>query len=204
MFRAVIVKALEGECEICAEAVDAGQAAAVAEATQPDVCLVGRDIPGDGIRAVRDICEVAPGAAVLVLAERRDVDDLLAAVRAGAIGFVPSEVTSGQLRWIVRAVAAGEAVVPSSMLRDLMIELRYTTGGGDGRITRREAQVLGMVRRGNSTAAIAERLEISPVTVRRHIAELVDKLGMENRDALATSPPVVGRPADSAGPPAAG
>jgi DNA-binding NarL/FixJ family response regulator len=68
------------------------------------------------------------------------------------------------------------------MVLELVLELRG--GHSDDLLTGREAQVLGMLRRGHTTAAIAERLQIAPVTVRRHISELVHKLGVENRAAL--------------------
>lgn len=64
------------------------------------------------------------------------------------------------------------------------MELRGGGGGGGEAPTGRESQVLGMLRRGHTTARIAERLEITPVTVRRHISDLVHKLGVENRSAL--------------------
>ena len=69
------------------------------------------------------------------------------------------------------------------MVLELLLELR---GGGTGTdaLTSREAQVLGMLRRGQTTAEIADRLAIAPVTVRRHISQLVRKLGVENRAAL--------------------
>jgi DNA-binding NarL/FixJ family response regulator len=76
------------------------------------------------------------------------------------------------------------------MVLDLLFELRR---GGAESLTGREAQVLGMLRRGHSTAAIGERLSIAPVTVRRHISELVHKLGVEDRSALA-GPRVRSRP----------
>jgi DNA-binding NarL/FixJ family response regulator len=175
--------ALGGDVEICAEAGDAGSAIRAAMAEQPDICLVGRDLPGDGIAAVRGICRAAPRAAVVVLAEVRDVDDFLAAVRAGAIGYMPDTLDAERLRRIVDAVIADEAVVPRAMVAELLMELR-TTGGGGEVLTGREVQVLGMLRRGHTTAAIAERLQITPVTVRRHISELVHKLGVQNRSEL--------------------
>jgi DNA-binding NarL/FixJ family response regulator len=121
-----------------------------------------------------------------MLAEVHDVDDLLESVRAGAIGYVPGPIDGARLRRIVHAVSANEAVVPRSMVLELLLELR---GGGSGSeaLTTRESQVLGMLRRGHSTAAIAERLGIAQVTVRRHISELVHKLGVENRAALTAS-----------------
>jgi NarL family two-component system response regulator LiaR len=175
--------ALDGAVEICAEAGDMESAIRAAMTEQPDICLVGRGLPGDGIAAVRGICRAAPRAAVVVLAEIRDVDDLLAAVRAGAIGYMPDSLDAGTLRRVVGAVIADEAVVPRGMVLELLTELRSTGAGGE-LLTRREVQVLGMLRRGHTTAEIAERLEITPVTVRRHISVLVHKLGVRNRSEL--------------------
>ena len=87
--------ALDGQVELCAEAANAEQAIRAAKAKQPDVCLVGLEIPGGGIAAVRGICRAAPGAAVIVLGGIDDTDDVLAAIRAGAIGYVPN---AGQRR----------------------------------------------------------------------------------------------------------
>jgi len=80
--------ALHGEAQVCAEAGDAEQAIRLAKREQPQVCLVGRSIIGDGIKAARGICRAAPSAAVVVVADGIDADDLLNAVRAGAIGYV--------------------------------------------------------------------------------------------------------------------
>ena len=175
--------ALDGEVVVCAEASDTEEAIRAAMREQPDVCLIGREMPGDALAAVRGICRAAPRTAAVVLAEAYDADDLLESVRAGAVGYVPGAVDAERLRRIIRAVAANEAIVPRSMVIELLLELR---GGGTGRdaLTGRESQVLGMLGRGYSTAAIAERLEIAPVTVRRHISKLVHKLGVENRAAL--------------------
>ena len=166
-----------------AAADDAEQAARAAERLQPEICLVGRDVAGRGMAAIRGICRAAPNAAVVVLADVRMVDDMLDAVRAGAIGYVPGPLDGEHLRRIVDAVVAGEAVIPRSMVLELLLELRSGGAGGDA-LTGRESQVLGMLRRGQSTAAIAERLQIAPVTVRRHVSELVRKLGVEDRSEL--------------------
>jgi DNA-binding NarL/FixJ family response regulator len=122
---------------------------------------------------------------VVVLAQAHDADYLLECVRAGAVGYVPGALDAGRLNRVVNAAANNEAVVPRSMVIELVLELR---GGGTGTdaLTARESQVLGMLRRGHRTSEIAERLAIAPVTVRRHISELVRKLGVENRAALTT------------------
>jgi DNA-binding NarL/FixJ family response regulator len=87
---------------------------------------------------------------------------------------------------VIRAAGNNEAVVPRSMVLELVLELRGAGSGADA-LTSRESQVLGMLRRGHRTAEIAERLAIAPVTVRRHISELVRKLGVENRAGLTTA-----------------
>jgi two-component system, NarL family, response regulator LiaR len=178
--------ALDEGVEVCAEAGDAAGAIRAAKLQQPDVCLVGEELESDTIGTVRGICRAAPAAAVIVLATGENVEDLLDCVRAGAVGYVPGPVNPERLRRIV-AAAAHEAIVPRSMVLELLLELRSTGNGAEG-LSSRESQVLGMLRRGQSTAEIAQRLQIAPVTVRRHISELVHKLGVENRSALSAPP----------------
>lgn len=181
--RAGIRLALGDDVGICAEADDAQQAIRIARRMQPDVCLVGRDVADHALSAIRGICRAAPNTAVVMLAQAPDVDDMLDAIRAGAVGYVPGSSDADHLRRIVRAAAANEAVVPRAMVLELLLELR--SGGTDvDALTSRESQVLGMLRRGHTTAAIADRLQITPVTVRRHVSELVRKLGAADRSEL--------------------
>lgn len=186
--RVGIRMALDGTVEVCAEADDAEQAIRAAKREQPDVCIVGQDIRGGAIAAVRGVSRAAPDAAVVILTGTHDVDDLLESIRAGAVGYVPGALDAERLQRVVQALAAHEAVVPRSMVRELLLELRGGDGGADA-LTSRETQVLGMLRRGQSTGEIAERLAIAPVTVRRHISQLVRKLGVENRAALMREDP---------------
>ena len=175
--------ALGAEVEVCAEVHDVREALRAAHREQPEVCLVGRELTGGWLDAVRGICRVVPESAVVVLAELHDVDDLLAAVRAGAIGYVPGALDAERLRNVVAAVTAKEAAIPRSLVLELVMELRADVDEGAG-LTTRESQVLGMLRRGHTTAAIAARLAIAPVTVRRHVSEVVHKLGVEDRAEL--------------------
>lgn len=184
LMRLSVRMALADEHEICGEAGDAEQAVLQAGRLQPDVCIVGWDIAGNGLSAIHGILGVAPQTSVIVLSDRSDVEDLLAAVRAGAVGYLPGSLDEDQLRRVVRGVVANEAAVPRAMVRELIQELRTTAALGG--ITDREAQVLGMLRRGHSTAEIASRLQISPVTVRRYISDLVRKLGVSGRAELVS------------------
>jgi DNA-binding NarL/FixJ family response regulator len=182
---------VDQEIEIWAEADDAAQAIGAATLGQPDICLVGSELPGGGIAAVQGIHEAAPNAAIIVLAGIGKASELLLALRLGAIGYVPGTITREQLRRVLEAALAGEAVVPRSMVRPLIRELHTSAALVAGQVSSRQAQVLDLVRRGHSPAEIARRLEISPVTVRRHTSDLVRKLGVENRGALVTVEPGV-------------
>jgi two-component system response regulator DevR len=181
--RAGIRLALAGEVEVCAEAGDVETAIRAAKREQPRIAFLGTSISPEWCAAVRGICRAAAGCSVIVLAESEDPDDLLESVRAGAVGYVPGALEIDRLRHVFRAATAHEAVIPRAMVSDLLTELR-SGGADDETLTRREAQVLRMLRRGHSTAGIAERLGIAPVTVRRHISELVRKLGVESRADL--------------------
>jgi DNA-binding NarL/FixJ family response regulator len=174
---------LDDEWDVCAEADDADGAIAAASDQQPDICLIGLELPGGAVRAVREISDAAPGSALVGLATGHDADDLLAVLRAGAVGYSIAGAEPGQLRRVLRAVKAGEAAVPRSLVLELIRELQGAAGA-EG-LTVREAQVLGMLRRGQSTSSIAMRLGISPVTVRRHISTLVKKMGVQDRAGLA-------------------
>lgn len=174
--------ALAGDVDICAEAGNAEEAIRAAKSEQPDLSLIGTGIPGGGAAAVRGIVRAAPRTRVIVLAADADAEGMLDAVRAGAVGYVPGHVTADRLRRIIDAVLASEAALPRAMVLELLNEVRY--GAEVDGLTSREAQVLGMIRRGHSTASIADRLQIAPVTVRRHVSELVRKLGVSNRAEL--------------------
>ena len=182
--------ALDGLFEVCAEAGEVSEAISAAERTQPDVCIVGQEIEGGGISAVEGICSVAPNARVIVMTSSLEVGDLLAAVRAGAIGYLPGSCGPSALRRVVLAVAAGEAAVPRAMVAELARELHGAANSANG-FTVREAQVLGLLREGRSTAAIAETLSISPITVRRYVSILMQKLGVGSREELAADDALV-------------
>jgi two-component system nitrate/nitrite response regulator NarL len=175
--------ALQGAVLVCAEASSAEEAIRLAKQTQPDVCLIGWEIAGGGSSAVRGVTRAAPATRVIVLADDPSADAMLDAVRLGAVGFIHSALSPEQLLKVVGAVIAREAVLPRAMILDLLLELRSTGAEVDG-LTGREAQVLGLLRRGHSTATIARRLDIAPVTVRRHISELVRKFGVVDRSEL--------------------
>ena len=182
-----------GEAADCSEADDAVTAIATAIRDQPDVCVVDFDPPGRAIRAVAEITSKVPGSSVVVMTRRIDEEEFIAAVRAGAIGYLPEGVDPARLPHVVRSLMRGEAAVPRSLVPRLIDELR----GREGRrrhldlyerkrveLTAREWEVVDLLRKGKSTRSIAELLGISAVTVRRHVSAVHGKLGVRSRAEL--------------------
>jgi DNA-binding NarL/FixJ family response regulator len=175
---------------VCAEAADADGAVEAALRERPDICLIGALIPGSGIRATKRITTALPETAVVILTASENRVDLVEAIRAGAVGYLLKGMGEERLASTIRAVLAGEAAIPRSLVAHLVREFP-TRGGrrmiasesGPVDLTPRETQVMELMCEGLSTREIAERLFLSPVTVRRHISETVGKLGVDDRDA---------------------
>lgn len=109
---------------ICAEAETGASAVAAARWAQPDVCLIGALITGGAIDVVRHIARVVPQTSIVVLSDRVDGSDLLSALLAGAVGYVPAGVSPRQLPRVIWSVAAGEVALPRSMVRQLLVAIR--------------------------------------------------------------------------------
>ncbi len=178
------------DIQVVGEAGDGAAAVALAEAHQPDVVLMDIRMPGfDGIEATRQIRTRHPGVAVIVLTTY-DVDEyVVAAVRAGAVGFLLKDGDADDLIQAVRLAARGDAVVEPSALRRLLATFAATPdpargGSPPGGLTPRELEVLALVGRGLNNTEISERLYVSETTTKTHIGNLLAKLGARNRAHL--------------------
>ncbi|MFL5896121.1 MAG: response regulator [Thermoleophilaceae bacterium] len=189
--RAGIRLALAGEgFNVVAEAADAPGAVEAAKRERPDIALLDVNMPGSGIKAAEEISQALPGTVVVMLTVSRDDDDLFAALRAGASGYLLKDTDPGRLPFALRGVLEGEAALPRGLVARLIEEFR--TRGKRRRLplmrqrgvelTEREWEVLDFLHDGLSTAEIAERMAISPVTVRRHVSEILKKLRVETRE----------------------
>ncbi|MGE5690262.1 MAG: response regulator [Pseudomonadota bacterium] len=188
--RAGVRRALDGHgFEVCAEAADAAGAVAAAVAERPDVCLLDIRMPGNGIVAAGEIVDAVPEAAVVMLTVSRDDDDLFAALRLGAAGYLLKDVAAERLPDALEAVLAGEAALPGMLVARLVEEFRsrgrrrlLTLPGRRGvELTDREWEVLQLLRRDRSTADIAESLFVSETTVRTHVSSILRKLRVSDR-----------------------
>jgi DNA-binding NarL/FixJ family response regulator len=176
--------------DICAEAGTGPDAVAAALEERPDLCLLDVDMPGGGIAAAREIAASLPETAVVMLTVSSDPDDLVEALRAGAVGYLLKDADPARLPLTLRAVLDGEAALPRTLVHHVVREFRHTRGhrlpveGGRAvALTTREWEVLTLLRDGHATSEIAQRLTVSAVTVRRHISAILHKLGVPDREA---------------------
>jgi DNA-binding NarL/FixJ family response regulator len=187
--RAIVRDALEADdgFTVCAEAADADGAVAMAEVEQPDVCLVDINMPGGGIAAVARITAARP---TIVLTVSRQDNDLFDALRAGADGYLLKGSDEMLIAESIRRVVAGEATLPGTLVARLVEEFRDRearrvpiANGQSARLTGREWDVLELLREGLTTAEMAQRLYVSQTTVRSHVAAVLRKLRVPDRDA---------------------
>jgi DNA-binding NarL/FixJ family response regulator len=180
--------ALEPEAR-CTEVADAQAAVDVAVRDRPDVCLLGLDPSGNALRVVHEIAKQVPSAAVILLTSKLDEDEFMAAVRAGASGYLTQSLDPARLPFVVRGAMRGEPAVPRRFVTRLLDELRMRdrrrtvvlAGKGRVALTTREWEVAEMLLRSASTAEIAAELGVAPVTVRRHVGSVERKLGVSTR-----------------------
>ena len=180
--------ALEPEAR-CTEAADAQSAVDAAVRDRPDVCLLGFGPSGQGLRTVNEIATRVPSTTVILLTSELNEEEFMAAVRAGASGYLTQNLDPKRLPFVVRGALRGEPAVPRRFVSRLLDELktrerrRSVVLAGKGRIalTAREWEVAEMLLRSASTSQIAEQLGVAPVTVRRHVGSVERKLGVATR-----------------------
>ncbi len=190
--RARLRLALEGDAR-CTEAETVDEAVAAAIRDKPDVCLMSLKAGSNRLRATTEIASRAPSVAVIVLTNRPDEDEFMAAMRGGAVGYLPQNLDPERLPHVVRSTIDGEPAVPRRFVARLLAELQHHTHArrtfvrvGKDRVplTIRESEVVELLRGGATTSEIASELAIAPVTVRRHISSIEHKLGVTSRTAV--------------------
>jgi DNA-binding NarL/FixJ family response regulator len=173
---------------VVAEAADAASTIAGASRLEPDFCLIELELPGDALNAIARIAKASPRTLVVVLTASDRQEDVVAAYTRGAAGYILKEISDERLASTLRAAYRGEPAVSRSLVPYLVDEIRrgsarrVTLPEGAVTLTPREWDVGELLLEGNSTAEIAERLGVSPVTVRRHVGLLLRKLGAETRE----------------------
>lgn len=180
--------ALEPEAR-CTEVADAASAVDAAVRERPDVCLLGLDASGQALRAANEIAARVPTTAVILLTNRLDEEEFMAAVRAGASGYLTNTLDPARLPHVVQGALRGEPAVPRKFVSRLLDELRtrerrrsvVLEGRGRIALTAREWDVVELLLRSATTSEMAAELGVAPVTVRRHIGSVEQKLGVTTR-----------------------
>jgi DNA-binding NarL/FixJ family response regulator len=176
--------------EVCAEAATAAEAVDAALRERPDACILDVRMPGGGTSAASMITTRLPETVVLMLTVSRDDDDLLESLRRGAVGYLLKDMDPAALSVALRAALAGEATLPRALALRVIEELRQAPRRRKlpaerrpgSELTKREWEVLDLLREGADTAEIAERLFLSQVTVRRHVSNILGKLHAASRE----------------------
>lgn len=179
----------DGGFDVVAAVGDANAAVETALGERPDLCLLDIRMPGSGISAAHEVTAKLPDTAVVMLTVSRSDADLFAALRAGAAGYLLKDTDPTRLPHALRGVMAGEAALPRALVARVIDEFRSqgrrrvrVVGKRGAELTSREWEVLDMLREGLGTSEIATRLFLSPVTVRRHVSQILRKLRVKTRE----------------------
>lgn len=189
LFREALKAAFTQEgFDVVASAADAMTAIDLAREHEPDLVMLDLLMPGmSGLEVVGAIIKASPRSRVVLLTASESAEDLLAAVKAGASGYLTKDTPLPRLASAMRDVLDGGAAVSPAMggklfsaFRDL---LRHSGSASLRRpeLTGREIEILGLVGEGKTSKEIAEVLFISENTVRNHVRNILDKLGLKSR-----------------------
>jgi two-component system NarL family response regulator len=190
LFRTGLSAALaESGFEVVAQAEDAEGAVAMAESEQPDLVVLDILMPGlSGLDVVEKIQAVAPDSQIVLLSSSESEADLLEGVRAGARGYLNKDTSFDILARAMRDISEGGAAVTPKMAGKLfdaakqMLRHRELFASRKPALTGRELEVLELVARGHTSRQIGELLFISENTVKNHVRNVLDKLGLHSRN----------------------
>jgi DNA-binding NarL/FixJ family response regulator len=193
LFREGVARSLAeaGGFVIVGQGGSAEDAVRLATTCDPDLVLLDISMPGDGLIAARQIAELAPAVKIVMLTVSEADDDIMAALEAGAKGYVLKGVGSAALTEILQGVARGESYVSPSLAARLLTELRIREPRGGrpddplARLTHREEEILRLVAKGMSNKEVGLRLDLQEKTVKHHMTRILTKLHVRNRTEAA-------------------
>lgn len=172
---------LEDDMRVVAEASDANEAITAFESSKPDVVLMDLQMgETSGIDAVAKICQDYPSARILVFSSFARDEDVYRAIRAGALGYLQKASPREDLLEAVRQVAQGNRYLPREIAQRLADRLSRPEPSP------REREVLALIAKGRSNKEVASDLGLSEDTVKRHVSNLMAKLGAQDRTQAVT------------------
>jgi NarL family two-component system response regulator LiaR len=187
---------MQTDMEVIGEACNGLEAVAMATKLNPDVVLLDLIMPlMDGVEATQKIISQVPGSRVLILTSFGDDDKIFPAIRAGAQGYLLKDIQPRDLVQAVRETYHGKPQLHPDIARRLMMAVAGETPAKIQKpptvpeelqeLTDREREVLEQIARGLTNREIAEKMVISEKTVKTHVSNLLDKLGLEDRTRAA-------------------
>jgi NarL family two-component system response regulator LiaR len=173
--------------EVVGEAADGEQAVTKASTLKPDVILMDLSMPRkDGVQAISEIRQEVPGVKILVLTSFAEDRRIIAAIEAGALGYLLKESSPHELVRAVRTVYRGDSSLHPTVAHKLIHSLQRSSEGPQTEsLTVREIKVLRLIAEGLSNHDIAKKLFISEPTVRTHVSNILRKLHLDNRTQAA-------------------
>ncbi len=201
LFRAGVVASLQAapDLEVVSQASDAATALAMARELLPDVALLDIAMPGGGLNAARDITGACPATRVVMLTVSEDEDDLLAAMKAGASGYVLKGAGATELIDVIRSVHAGQVYVAPALAWGLLREMSKPRTSPLDELTTREREVLELVASGLGNQEIGDRLGLAEKTIKHYMTNILGKLQVRSRveAALLAAREGMGAPPDA-------
>jgi DNA-binding NarL/FixJ family response regulator len=174
--------------DVVGEAGDVDDAVAAAEALRPDVVLLDLVMPGGGgVSALPRLLALSPAPRVIVLTSFGADDQALAAVRAGASGWLGKDVPPSELESAIRTVHRGGSVLDPAVAGRVLAEVAHPAGHDDGldQLTAREREVLALLGEGLTNKELAARLFVAEKTVKTHVSSVLSKLHLADRTQAA-------------------
>lgn len=185
LFREGVVHSLGLEAGIVVAGAAASGPAALrlAQELMPDVVLLDISMPEwSGLETARRLAAACPATAIVMLTVSEERDNLLAALQAGARGYVLKGVSARELARVVRAVAAGEAYVTPSLASEMLFTLTRTPAADPlQELTAREQEILGLIARGMTNREIGQSLALAEKTIKHYVTNILQKLQLRSR-----------------------
>ena len=178
--------ALDPELEIVGEAENGAEAVKLAAELRPEVVLMDMLMPVmDGITATGEIRRELPDTEVIALTSVLEDGAVIGAIKAGAIGYLLKDTQSDELRRAIKAAAAGQVQLSPAAATRLMREVRAPDMAAAETLTERESDVLRQIAQGKANKEIAQALVIGEKTVKTHVSNILQKLGVQSRTQAA-------------------
>ena len=178
------------DLEVVADVGTAEEGVAMALAHHPDIVLLDIRLPGkSGIEACEQITSQLPDTKVIILTSYAEDENLFAAIRAGAVGYVLKQVGSDDLIRAIEAAARGEASLDPALTQRVFDQVRDSMRAQESsafaELTEQELNILALVADGMTNRAIAEKLFLAEGTARNHVSNILGKLHVSNRAEAA-------------------